>query len=149
MGYISSVVKFCDAQMERKLTISAENLYEKDEMMVLGLIWMLILQFQVGKKAEILKWLCELLEEKISNFDQDWKNGRLFHKLVCSLTGENASLPDDHKERLEYAFTTADSKLGIKEILTAEDVVSGYFDERSCLTYLSFFYNVRKIKFIF
>lgn len=142
MGFITDVVKYVDSLMDRKLTLSAENIYEKDETMVLGLVWMLILQFQVGKKAEILKWLCELLEENIGNFDQDWRNGRLFLKLVCALTGENASPPDSQKEILDAAFSIADNKLGIREILSADDVVSGFFDERSCLTYLSFFYNV-------
>lgn len=144
MGFITEVVQFVEAQNMR-LTISAENIYAKDETMILGLIWMLVLKYQVGKKAEILEWLRVLLEgESINNFDSDWRNGLLFCKLVNALGGGD-SVPDDVTQRLEYAFSTADEKLGIREILSPSDVVAGYFDERSCLTYLSFFYNVRSL----
>jgi len=143
MGFITEVVQFVEAQNMR-LTISAENIYAKDETMILGLIWMLVLKYQVGKKAEILEWLRVLLEgESINNFDSDWRNGLLFCKLVNALGGGD-SVPDDVTQRLEYAFSTADEKLGIREILSPSDVVAGYFDERSCLTYLSFFYNKYK-----
>merc|ERR1712063_87151 len=68
----------------------------------------------------------------------------LFCKLVEALSGLQAPLGSEVKTRLEWAFSNAESKLGITEIISAEDMTSGYFDERSCLTYLSFFYNKYK-----
>merc|ERR1712232_375684 len=143
MGYITEVLKFVEKQ-DMKLTISAENIYGRDETMILGLIWTLILKYQVGKKQEILAWLRVLVDEQIKNFDADWKDGILFCKLVEALSGLQAPLGSEVKTRLEWAFSNAESKLGITEIISAEDMTSGYFDERSCLTYLSFFYNKYK-----
>ena len=151
VGALTQVLDFISKQGV-KLTLSADNIYEENETLVLGLLWILILKFQVGKKEEILSWLRELLEIDIANFDSDWRDGKRFAKLVSALTQTNEEYDKSDSEnairsRLTYAFEVADQKLGIKQLLTAEDVISGFLDERSNLTYLSFFYNVRFIYF--
>merc|ERR1712232_52559 len=123
MGYITEVLKFVEKQ-DMKLTISAENIYGRDETMILGLIWTLILKYQVGKKQEILAWLRVLVDEQIKNFDADWKDGILFCKLVEALSGLQAPLGSEVKTRLEWAFSNAESKLGITEITRLEELLN-------------------------
>jgi len=141
VGYINNVLKFIENQ-NMKLTLSGDNIYDQDETLILGLIWTLILKYQVGKKTEIMLWLRNLLEpETVSNFDANWRDGTLFCKLVNILLESEEPIPDGVIPRLSYAFETADNKLGIRQLLTAEHIADGYFDETICLTYLSFFYN--------
>jgi hypothetical protein len=147
MGGLSNLLNWHAKESGVTLTLSAENIYDGDKTLILGFVWMLILKYQVGKKAEIIEWLRELLELPIKNFDSDWKDGILFAKLVTILSKSDEKIntgTDDTAvlERLRFAFSTADTSLGIKELLSPEDVLSGLLDERSCLTYLSFFFNV-------
>lgn len=147
MGGLNQLLQYAKESGVKDLTLSAENIYDGDKTLILGFIWILILKYQVGRKTEILDWLKELLEVSIRNFDSDWKDGKLFSKLVSILSHSSEVINDGSDDqavldRLRFAFSTADSSLGIKELLSPEDVLTGLLDERSCLTYLSFFYNV-------
>lgn len=153
MGYLTEILKFV-AEQDIKLTISADNIYDKDETMIYGLIWILILKYQVGQRKEILEWLNNILGTTVTNFDSSWKDGVLFFTLVNIITKSNFPLPPGNEpeiisKRLEFAFKTAEHKLGIKALLSHEDVLAGFLDERSCLTYVSLFYNVKNPFYLF
>ena len=49
----------------------------------------------------------------------------------------------DGEANLNQAFTLADSELGIPKLLDAEDMIAHKPDEKSVMTYISFFWKER------
>ena len=152
MTRLSNILSFGVAQ-GLQFSLSAENIYKKDETMIMGLVWGLILKFQVGRKTELLRWITSLLQCPIPNLDSAWKDGQLFCQLVDKLvetkTGTSppgdyptGDQPEDALQRIRYAFGLAEEQLEIQEMLSPEDVIAGHLDERSNLTYLSIFYKL-------
>eukprot|EP01096_Ripella_sp_DP13-Kostka_P005021 TRINITY_DN1764_c0_g3_i2.p1 TRINITY_DN1764_c0_g3~~TRINITY_DN1764_c0_g3_i2.p1 ORF type:complete len:1071 (+),score=614.96 TRINITY_DN1764_c0_g3_i2:168-3380(+) len=144
LGNIANILKYIADQGVR-LTCSPEDIFDCRENMILGLIWILILQFQVVNKSEILDWVRECVSVKgiqISNFDSNWVDGVSFAALVSSLKPDQLDFEAVSKlspqERLTQTFEVARVHLNVPPLLETD---GGYLDERCVLTYLSYFYN--------
>jgi len=129
------------------LTISAENIFDGDETLTMGLIWTLILKYQITNKKELLEWcrsVCSEFDIPVRNLTTSWQDGKglcaLLHCLDDSLVDMNKlSTPE---ENLTLCFEGA-STLGIPQLLETSDL-TGRPDERIVLTYISYFYQAAK-----
>lgn len=127
----------------------------------MGLIWTLILRFQLSKhldfeqydlksiKESLLLWCRNRVKHlefvEIVDFQQSWQNGWAFIALVHSFRPESLNIDGlrrrENRELLAIAFDTAYQQLLIPKILDIDDVINEP-DENSILTYVSFFYNL-------
>ncbi len=137
--------------------------------MILGLIWTIILRFQIQDldirdfetfdiktaKEALLLW-CQIKTAKYSNvcvkdFTKSWRTGMAFNALIHvhrpDLINYKELDPNDHIHNLNNAFDVASRELGVPRLLDAEDVNFNSTDEKSIITYLSCFYHkLSKIK---
>ncbi|GLH04451.1 Filamin-A [Gryllus bimaculatus] len=95
--------------------------------LVLGLIWSLIVRYQIGRskfppKKLMLAWLKAVLPEcRVTNFTTDWNSG-VFLVANC-----------------RRAMEAARRELGVPVVLQPEYLASPHLDELSGMTYLSYF----------
>ncbi|GFY19563.1 filamin-A [Trichonephila clavipes] len=109
-------------------TVGNTDIVEGNLKLILGLIWSLILRYQIGRtnfppKKLMLSWLQAALPDlHISNFTSDWNSG-------IALSVENC----------RTAMHAARDEFSVPMILTPEDLASHNLDELSGMTYLSYF----------
>jgi spectrin beta len=148
--------------------IGAEDVVDGNPRMILGLIWTIILRFQIQEieinldeederegsvkksaKEALLLW-CQRKTNgyqhvKIDNFSTSWQSGMGFNALIHhhrpDLINFTGLRPDDHLENLRNAFDIAEKHLGIPKLLDAEDVDVSRPDEKSVLTYIASYYH--------
>jgi len=144
---------------------SAEQILEENETLILGMVWTLILRFAVNEISEgdrtakegLLLWAQKKVEEaskgkvKVSNFHTSWQDGTAFCSLIQAFRPDLIPSYDsvrpspDVAERtanLNLAFDAASTHLGIPKMLDAADMCSTRPDEKSVMTYVSFFWKV-------
>ncbi|EDO49576.1 predicted protein [Nematostella vectensis] len=144
-------------------SIGAEDVVDGNERLILGLIWMIILRFQIADisyqddmskerksaKEALLLW-CQRMTRgypgvDIQNFSTSWRNGLAFnallHKHRPDLIDYATLRPSQHEANLNNAFTVAAEKLGITRLLDAEDVDCPRPDDRSVMTYVAAYYQ--------
>ncbi|KAE9418301.1 hypothetical protein Angca_009245, partial [Angiostrongylus cantonensis] len=144
--------------------IGAEDILDRNERLILGLIWTIILRFQIDTiviedeeergerkhaKDALLLW-CQRKTTgypnvRVENFTTSWRNGLAFNALIHAhrpeLVNFNALNPNDHIGNLNNAFDIAEKKLEIARLLDAEDVDAARPDEKSIITYVSLYYH--------
>jgi len=118
----------------------------------LGLIWTLILRYQVNRgdgagKDELLKWVqSKIPTYNITNFKTNWNDGR----AICALTdaiapgafpGHNSLDSSKGRDNCDKGMGAAYDHLGILRILEPEAMANPRVDEQSVITYISFFRN--------
>jgi filamin len=142
-------LKFIANQHIKLVGIGPEDIVDGNLKLILGLIWTLILRFQIQRggfegKAELLEWVRKQVApygEKPNNFNLDWKNGRVLAALTDSLkpgvftqdTWTGNPLPD-----LEKAQNIAEAEYSIPKLLDAIDIHECP-DELAMMTYISYF----------
>jgi filamin len=118
--------------------------------LILGLIWSLIVRYQIGRskfppRKLMLAWLQAVLPEcRVSNLTTDWNSGVLLSALVdyCrpGLFSHWRKLDkSNHIENCRRAMDIAQRELGIPAVLEPEYLASPWLDELSGMTYLSYF----------
>ncbi|XP_067682927.1 spectrin beta chain, non-erythrocytic 5-like isoform X3 [Haliotis asinina] len=146
--------------------IGAEDIVDGNPRLILGLIWTIILRFQIQEitiqvdeeeenserrsaKDALLLW-CQRKTEgypgvKITNFTNSWRNGLGFNALIHAhrpdLFDFNKLEAGDNLGNLNHAFNVADTELGIRRILDAEDVDVNKPDEKVIITYVASYYH--------
>ena len=107
------------------VNIGSEDIHNGNLKIILGLIWTLILRYQIQKggagKDELLKWCQSVLNPQgieVKNFTNSWKDGRAFAGLVNHLkpgSFDNPSdlSPDDAKDTMTDAFDVAQKDFDI------------------------------------
>ncbi|KAL5965769.1 Nesprin-1 [Taenia solium] len=104
----------------------------------------------VARKKALLAWICRCVSPslkslglQIKDFGPSWRDGRAFCALIHSIEAQSLDLskiqPSDNKANLKLAFSAAEQRLGIPQLLDAEDVDVDNPDERSIMTYVAQF----------
>ncbi|XP_059151967.1 filamin-C-like [Physella acuta] len=135
------------------VNIDSSDVLEGNQKLVLALIWQLILKYQIGLSAKqnktwLLKWLKAVIPESdVQNLTTDWNSGLALHSLLefckAGLAPGWRELDQNNKlENCSAAMRLAQQNFNIPVILRAEDLASPDLDEKSTLTYLSYFTRV-------
>lgn len=148
--------------------IGAEDIVDGNPRMILGLIWTIILRFQIQEieinvdedderaggvkksaKDALLLW-CQRRTQgyphvEINNFTSSWSSGMGFNALIHhhrpDLINFESLRPDDSLNNLRNAFDVAEKHLGIPRLLDPEDVDVARPDEKSVITYVASYYH--------
>jgi spectrin beta len=150
--------------MDFFLFFSAHDIVDGNSSLILGLIWTIILRFQIqditieeyestetkSAKDALLLW-CQMKTADYSNvnvrnFTSSWKDGLAFcaliHKHRPDLIPQFKTLTKDNpNHNLQLAFDTCEKRLGISKLLDPEDVNVEYVDEKSIITYIVTLYH--------
>ncbi|KOB66993.1 Filamin-B [Operophtera brumata] len=111
------------------------NQHHKLENLILGLIWSLIVRYQIGRskfppRKLMLSWLQSALPEcRVGNLTTDWNTGVLLSALVDHC--KPGTFP--HWRELTHR------ELDVPMVLEPEYLASPWLDELSGMTYLSYF----------
>jgi Ca2+-binding EF-hand superfamily protein len=135
--------------------VSAENLCDHNKVQILGMIWIIILDYAArgfgGTSAEVKRALLEWVNKKtdgyekvnppgVKNFTKDWRSGlawcALIHKHRPDLLDYDSCLGKSNAENLELAFSVAEEHINIPRLLDVEDVDNDNADEKSIMTYV-------------
>ncbi|KAK4880796.1 hypothetical protein RN001_008942 [Aquatica leii] len=118
--------------------------------LILGLIWSLIVRYQIGRskfppRKLMLAWLQAVLPEcRVNNLTTDWNSGILLSALIDYCKPglfPNWRKLDKHNgiENCRKSMSIAQQDLGIPAVLEPEYLASPWLDELSGMTYLSYF----------
>uniref|UniRef100_A0A8C8SS14 Spectrin beta chain n=1 Tax=Pelusios castaneus TaxID=367368 RepID=A0A8C8SS14_9SAUR len=160
---VDKALQFLKEQRVHLENVGSHDIVDGNHRLTLGLIWTIILRFQIqGIKIEtednretrsakdaLLLW-CQMKtagypEVNIQNFTTSWRDGLAFNALIhrhrpelidfSKLTKSNATY------NLQQAFNTAEQQLGLTKLLDPEDVSMEHPDEKSIITYVVSFYH--------
>lgn len=118
--------------------------------LILGLIWSLIVRYQIGRskfppRKLMLAWLQAALPKcKITNLTSDWNSGVNLSALLdyCQpglFPHWNSLDPNQSVRNCTNAMNIAQHEFGIPKVLEPEYLASPWLDELSGMTYLSYF----------
>lgn len=121
--------------------------------LILGLIWSLIVRYQIGRskfppRKLMLAWLQAALPEcRVTNLTTDWNSGVLLSALLdyCEpgLFSHWRHLdPSQSIKNCENAMNIAQREFGVPKVLEPEYLASPWLDELSGMTYLSYFMKI-------
>uniref|UniRef100_A0A8C6YEN6 Calponin-homology (CH) domain-containing protein n=1 Tax=Naja naja TaxID=35670 RepID=A0A8C6YEN6_NAJNA len=160
---VDKALQFLKEQRVHLENVGSHDIVDGNHRLTLGLIWTIILRFQIqvikietedsretrSAKDALLLW-CQMKtagypEVNIQNFTTSWRDGLAFSALIHKhrpdiidfkkLTKSNAVY------NLQHAFNTAEQQLGLAKLLDPEDVNVEHPDEKSILTYVVSFYH--------
>ncbi|XP_052330106.1 dystonin-like isoform X21 [Oncorhynchus keta] len=143
------------------VNIRNDDITDGNPKLTLGLIWTIILHFQISEihvcgesedmtaKERLLMWSQQMTEGYVgvrcNNFTTSWRDGRLFnaiiHKYRPDLVDMGRVSAQTSRSNLEQAFGVAE-RLGVARLLDPEDVDVQSPDEKSVITYVSTMYDV-------
>jgi filamin len=132
------------------VAIGPEDIFAGNLKLILGLIWTLILRFQIavdddptGSKAALLAWVNSVINPQglhVADFKGSWSDGKAFCGLVNALEPGRIDLAtcNDPISNMDRAFQDSEDLFKIPKILDAIDVVE-HPDELSIMTYAAYF----------
>ncbi|XP_031697443.1 dystonin isoform X3 [Anarrhichthys ocellatus] len=142
------------------VNIRNDDITDGNPKLTLGLIWTIILHFQISEihvtgesqdmtaKERLLFWSRQITDGYVGvrcdNFTTSWRDGRLFnaiiHKYRPDLVDMSRVSTQANRSNLENAFCVAE-QLGVARLLDPEDVDVQSPDEKSVITYVSTLYD--------
>lgn len=155
---IALALQMVEAAQIKTNFLKSVHLADHDLKMILGMIWAIILDFQIKgisveeltAKEGLLLW-CQkktagYRDVKVDNFSNSWKDGLAFcaliHRHRPDLLDFDSLSKNDAAKNLELAFNVAENSLGIPRLLDVVDITdSPKPDERSIMTYVSEYFH--------
>uniref|UniRef100_A0A667Z9Z9 Spectrin beta chain n=1 Tax=Myripristis murdjan TaxID=586833 RepID=A0A667Z9Z9_9TELE len=160
---VDKALQFLKEQRVHLENVGSHDIVDGNHRLTLGLIWTIILRFQIqvikietednretrSAKDALLLW-CQMKtagypEVNIQNFTTCWRDGLAFNALIHrhrpdliefhKLTRSNAT------HNLQQAFNIAEQSLGLTKLLDPEDVNTENPDEKSIITYVVSYYH--------
>ncbi|KAK5847636.1 hypothetical protein PBY51_016746 [Eleginops maclovinus] len=147
------------------VNIGATDIVDGNHKLILGLIWSIILHWQVkdvmkdvmaglqqtNSEKILLSWVRQNTRQypqvNVVNFSTSWNDGLAFNALIHSHRPELFDWTSVEKktsaiDRLEHAFNKAEQHLGIDRLLDPEDVAVPHPDKKSVLMYVTSLFQV-------
>lgn len=156
MENITMAIEFIKSEGIRLVNIGTDDIYEGNMRIILGLVWTLILRYEIkcgagndtGTNA-LLEWIrSKIPEYDIKNFTKHWNDGR----AVCALT--NAMLPglvSNHREldptnkeaNATRGIDLAWDRLKVDKLILPDEMTHPKVDKLAMMTYLAQFRNIK------
>ncbi|KAM6171011.1 spectrin beta chain, erythrocytic [Erethizon dorsatum] len=160
---VDKALQFLKEQRVHLENMGSHDIVDGNHRLVLGLIWTIILRFQIqdivvqtqegretrSAKDALLLW-CQMKTAgyphvNVTNFTSSWKDGLAFNALIHKhrpdLIDFDKLKDSNARHNLEHAFDVAERQLGIIPLLDPEDVFTENPDEKSIITYVVAFYH--------
>ncbi|XP_026155351.1 plectin a isoform X11 [Mastacembelus armatus] len=158
---VQIALDFLKHRQVKLVNIRNDDIADGNPKLTLGLIWTIILHFQISDiqvngqsddmtaKEKLLLWSQRMVEGyqglRCDNFTTSWRDGKLFnaiiHKHRPTLIDMSQVYRQSNQENLEQAFSVAERELGATRLLDPEDVDVPHPDEKSIITYVSSLYD--------
>lgn len=157
---LNKALTFIQSEGIKIVNIGANDIIDGNLKIILGLIWTLILRYQINKggdskgaKAELLEWVNKQIAPyhiKAKNFTTDWQAPALLTALVDSLKPGSMDVKNVVKshadsgprtQALQNAMETAEALHAVPMVMDACDMADTP-DDLSCMTYVSYFRDV-------
>ncbi|XP_073399404.1 plectin isoform X3 [Dendrobates tinctorius] len=158
---VQIALDFLKLRQVKLVNIRNDDIADGNPKLTLGLIWTIILHFQISDiqvsgqsedmtaKEKLLLWSQRMMEGyqglRCDNFTSSWRDGRLFNAIIHRhrpmLIDMNRVYRQPNLENLDQAFTVAERELGVTRLLDPEDVDVPQPDEKSIITYVSSLYD--------
>ncbi|KAJ8353993.1 hypothetical protein SKAU_G00215600 [Synaphobranchus kaupii] len=158
---VQIALDFLKHRQVKLVNIRNDDIADGNPKLTLGLIWTIILHFQISDiqvngqsdnmtaKEKLLLWSQRMAEGcpgvRCDNFTTSWRDGKLFnavlHKHEPKLIDFSRVYQQTNLENLEQAFSVAEKSLGVTRLLDPEDVDVPHPDEKSIITYVSSLYD--------
>nr|XP_054593272.1 plectin-like isoform X15 [Nothobranchius furzeri] len=159
---VQIALDFLKHRQVKLVNIRNDDIADGNPKLTLGLIWTIILHFQISDiqvngqsedmtaKEKLLLWSQRMTDGyqgiRCDNFTSSWRDGKLFnaviHKHYPRLIDMGKVYRQTNLENLEQAFGVAERDLGVTRLLDPEDVDVPHPDEKSIITYVSSLYDV-------
>ncbi|ESP01600.1 hypothetical protein LOTGIDRAFT_139452 [Lottia gigantea] len=160
---VDKALGFLHEQRVHLENMGAHDIVDGSSRLTLGLIWTIILRFQIqditfeesensetkSAKDALLLW-CQMKTAgypnvNVRNFTSSWRDGLAFNALIHKHRPDLIQYEKLQKSNaihnLNNAFTVAEDKLGLTPLLDAEDVNVDFPDEKSIITYVVTYYH--------
>ncbi|XP_065199160.1 microtubule-actin cross-linking factor 1-like isoform X3 [Sycon ciliatum] len=153
---LNKLMVFLGEQKIDTLNITSTDILDGNPKLTLALVWRLILHYQLSNsgsvglaelKQVILEW-CQNVTEgydgvQVTNFTTSWKSGLALNAIINryrpDLIDYDSLDQSNQAGNLENAFEVAEKEIGVPKLLDVEDLLMAVPDERSVLTYISFY----------
>lgn len=160
---VDKSLTFLNEQRVHLENMGAHDIVDGNPRLTLGLIWTIILRFQIqditveqvdsseikSAKDALLLW-CQMktagyANVNVRNFTTSWRDGLAFNALIHKhrpdLIEYNKLTKANPTYNLNNSFNVAEDKLGLTRLLDPEDVAVEYPDEKSIITYVVTYYH--------
>jgi len=152
IGNLNIALAFIKEEGLKLVNIDANDIQRGTPKLVLGLIWTLILRYQIqmggdgaSPKQELLDWVNKQIKPyehipQAKNFTDSWQDGKILSALTDSLSPgacENKDLRDPLRD-VQNAMNQAEKHYQIPQLVDATDMVHNP-DEHSNMTYIACF----------
>ncbi|XP_067144023.1 microtubule-actin cross-linking factor 1 isoform X6 [Centruroides vittatus] len=144
------------------VNIRADDIVDGNPKLTLGLIWTIILHFQISDiitghtddnlsaREALLRWAQRTTDRypgvKVTDFTSSWRDGLAFNAIIHrnrpDLIDFRSLRNRTARENLETSFYIAEKEFGVTRLLDPEDVDTPEPDEKSLITYISSLYDV-------
>ncbi|XP_076805099.1 microtubule-actin cross-linking factor 1-like isoform X3 [Clavelina lepadiformis] len=158
---VQIALDFLKQRKLRLVNIRNDDITDGNPKLTLGLIWTIILHFQVedinldggedlSARQALLLWAQRNMEGydgiRVTNFSSSWQDGKAFNVIIHrnrpELIDMNQVMDNNNNvSNLDQAFHIAEKEFGVTRLLDSEDVDVDHPDERSIITYVSSLYD--------
>uniref|UniRef100_A0AAQ6IQE6 Spectrin beta chain n=1 Tax=Anabas testudineus TaxID=64144 RepID=A0AAQ6IQE6_ANATE len=160
---VDKALQFLKEQRVHLENMGSHDIVDGNHRLTLGLIWTIILRFQIqdisvetednkekrSAKDALLLW-CQMKTAgypnvNIHNFTTSWRDGMAFNALIHKHRPDLIDFDKLKKSNAHYnlqnAFNLAEQHLGLTKLLDPEDISVDHPDEKSVITYVVTYYH--------